>query len=92
MLHINSKKEDLELAKTLLKEYQAQDESTPYRKENIEICLKNIKDCDNEIKSPETDGSIMGQLGGILEATEELKAKMTISSKTLQEWKRISTY
>lgn len=37
-LHINTKKEDLLLAKKLLKEYRKKGDQ-----KNIEICLRNIK-------------------------------------------------
>jgi hypothetical protein len=37
MIHVNSRAEDLELAKKLLKEYRAKGD-----KKNIEICLRNI--------------------------------------------------
>lgn len=38
-LHINTKKEDLQLAKKLLKEYQKKGDQ-----KNIKICLANIKE------------------------------------------------
>lgn len=38
MLHLNTKQEDLRLAKKLLKKYQKKRDQ-----KNIEICLRNIK-------------------------------------------------